>query len=94
MAETLTITIADGDEEETLTAPRELLEALAEGDQSPTEVVGDVAMLSLASRAHHMAHHGEGGDLEFDVEAVESATMELFEERFGVTFEQATGHSH
>jgi hypothetical protein len=29
-----------------------------------------------------------------DVEAMEELTMELFEERFGQTYAEVTGHSH
>lgn len=91
--ETITFSIdADGDETETVTVPAGLVDMVAEGDQSPTETLGDVALLSFASRAHHIVHHGEGSDEE--LEAQESRVMDLFEERFGVTFGEATGHQH
>ncbi|KDE60414.1 hypothetical protein EL22_23545 [Halostagnicola sp. A56] len=91
--ETITFSIdADGEETETVTVPAGLLDLVAEGDQTPTETIGDVALLSFASRAHHVVHHGEGTDEE--LEAQESRVMDLFEERFGVTFGEATGHQH
>ncbi|WP_267639774.1 DUF7545 family protein [Haloarchaeobius amylolyticus] len=90
--ETITFTIESDDDSDEVTLPADLLDLLAEGDQSPAEVVGDIAMLSFASRAHHIVHHGEGDDPELD--AVEQAAMDLFEERFGVTFGEATGHQH
>ncbi|WP_435347278.1 DUF7545 family protein [Haloarchaeobius sp. HRN-SO-5] len=91
--ETLTFTIesSDGDSDE-VTLPAGLVDVLAEQGQSPTEVVADIAMLSFASRAHHIAHHGEESDPQID--EIEAATMDFFEERFGVTFGEATGHQH
>jgi hypothetical protein len=90
--ETITVSIetdADADEVE---LPSGLVDVLAEQGQSPAEVVGDITLLSFASRAHHLVHHGEGDNPE--LEAIEAETMELFEERFGVTFGEATGHQH
>ncbi|MFP4228990.1 MAG: hypothetical protein ACLFTE_09205 [Salinivenus sp.] len=90
--ETITFSIdADGATDE-VTLPAGLIDLLAEGDQAPVETVGDVALLSFASRAHHLVHHGEGADEA--LEAQEAAAMELFEERFGVTYAEATGHHH
>lgn len=91
-AETVTFEIDGDGETDSLTVPAGLLDAVAEDDQTGPEVLGDVAMLSLANRVHHIVHHGDGTDPE--LEAVETATMDLFEERFGVTFAEATGHSH
>ncbi|WIV67680.1 DUF7545 family protein [Natrialbaceae archaeon AArc-T1-2] len=94
--ETVTFTIRpdDGtdDDEDEVTLPVGLLDLVAEGDQTPAETVGDVTLLSLASRAHHVVHHGDGADEE--MEAQEERVMELFEDRFGVTFAEATGHQH
>jgi hypothetical protein len=91
--ETLTFSIesSEGDADE-VELPADLVDLLAEQGQSPTAVVADIAMLSFASRAHHIAHHGEGDDPEID--EIEGVTMDLFEERFGVTFGEATGHQH
>ena len=88
---TFSIEVDDGDTE-TVTVPAGLVEMVAEGGQTPTETLGDVALLSFASRAHHIVHHGEGSDEE--LEAQEARVMDLFEERFGVTFGEATGHQH
>ena len=91
--ETITFSIESepGDADE-VTLPAGLVDLVADGDQSPAETVADVALLSFASRAHHVVHHGQGADA--DLEAQEARTMELFEERFGVTFAEATGHHH
>ncbi|WP_049912444.1 DUF7545 family protein [Natrialba hulunbeirensis] len=91
--ETTTISIsADDDTTDEVTVPTGLLDLVAEGDQTAAETVGDVTLLSLASRAHHIVHHGQESDE--DLEAQEARIMDLFEERFGVTFGEATGHQH
>ena len=90
--ETITFTIESGADTDEVTIPASLVELLAEGDQPPAEVVSDVTLLSFASRAHHMVHHGEG--VESEIKDAEARIMELFEERFGVTYGEATGHQH
>lgn len=80
-----------GDADE-VTIPSGLVDLLAEGDQTSAETVADIALLSFASRAHHLVHHGEDADAE--LEAQEELVMDLFEERFGVTYAEATGHHH
>lgn len=79
----------DGDD---VTIPSGLVDLLAEGEQSPAETVGDITLLSFASRAHHLVHHGEDADAE--LQAQEELVMDLFEERFGVSYAEATGHHH
>lgn len=91
--ETITFSIeSESGETDEVTVPAGLVNLLAEGDQSTAETVGDITLLSLASRAHHLVHHGGGTDDE--LEAQEARAMELFEERFGVTYAEATGHHH
>ena len=90
--DTTTLEISADDSTDEVTVPSGLVDLVAEGDQSDAETVGDVVLLSFASRAHHMVHHGEGADEE--LEAQEARIMELFEERFGVTYGEATGHQH
>lgn len=90
--ETITFTIESGADSDEVTVPATLVELLSEGDQPPAEAVGDIVLLSFASRAHHLVHHGDAVDE--DVEAAEASAMDLFEERFGVTFGEATGHQH
>jgi hypothetical protein len=93
--ETVTYTIEspDGDSEE-LTLPTSVVDLLRE-DESETDaaVLGDLTMLSFAQQAHALVHHApeEPGE---EVLANEEKTMELFEERFGQTFGEMTGHSH
>ena len=94
MVETATYTIEspDGDSDE-IELPSELVDLLSEEGDSPTEVIGDMAVLSFAQQAHAVVHHSEGGADE-DLEAVEQAVLDEFEERFGVSFAEATGHAH
>ncbi|AGB16584.1 hypothetical protein Halru_1990 [Halovivax ruber XH-70] len=91
--ETTTFSIeSEAGDADDVTIPAGLVDLLAEGDQSPAETVGDITLLSFASRAHHLVHHGE--DADDDLEAQEELVMELFEERFGVSYAEATGHHH
>lgn len=92
--ETATVRIESEDgETDELTLPRELLAMADEGGQTDAEIVADVALLSFASRVHHLVAHGEGEPDE-EMQAIEEETMAQFEERFGMTFGEATGHSH
>ncbi|SIS03655.1 DUF7545 family protein [Natronorubrum thiooxidans] len=91
--ETTTVSIStDDDTTDEVTIPSGLIDLVAEGDQTDAETIADVALLSFASRAHHLVHHGQGADE--DLEAQEARVMDLFEERFGVTYGEATGHQH
>ena len=87
---TFSISTEDGDEDD-VTVPEDLVDLFAEEGQNAAEVLGDIALLSFASRAHHLVHH-EGDDL--DIEDEEARVMELFEDRFGVSYAEATGHHH
>ena len=82
----------DGDEAG-IEVPAALVEALSEADDSPADVVADLAVMSFAGRAHALLHHTEGEPAEALREA-EAEMMDRFEERFGVTYAEATGHSH
>lgn len=81
----------DGDSEVTL--PSALLEMLAEDDQSAADVVGDLALFGCAQRIHATVHHGEG-EVDEELAAIEETTLDLFENRFGVSYGEATGHQH
>ncbi len=91
--ETVTVTLQAGDSEDELTVPAGILDLLTEEGEDPIEVVGDLAMLGLAQQAHGIVHHSHG-DVTEDIEKAEALTMELFEERFGQSFGEMTGHSH
>lgn len=90
---TYTIESPDGDAEE-LTLPSGIIDELREdGSETDTQVLGDLTMLSFAQQAHALVHHAHG-EADDETLAQEEETMELFEERFGQTFGEMTGHSH
>ncbi|WP_251343582.1 DUF7545 family protein [Haloplanus halophilus] len=90
--ETYTIEGPDGDTDE-LELPEGLVDVLSEQGEDPTTVVAEIGLLSFVQRSHAMVHHAEG-DVPADLEAINERAERLFEERFGMTFEEATGHSH
>ena len=90
-AVTLTIDGPAGTDEVTL--PTQLVEMLAEDGESASEVVGDLAMFGCAQRIHATVHHAEGG-VDPELESIEATTMDLFEDRFGATYGELTGHDH
>ena len=91
--ETVTLSI-DGDAEtDEVTLPVGMLDLLREADESDAEVAGDLALFSCAQRIHATVHHAEGGDTE-RYRAIEERTMALFEERFGASYGELTGHDH
>ncbi|MES3516855.1 MAG: hypothetical protein PPP58_04230 [Natronomonas sp.] len=89
----VTISIEGPDGEDEVTLPTAMLDLLREGEESNAELVGDLALFSCAQRIHATVHHAEGGDTE-EFESIEAETMELFEERFGATYGELTGHDH
>lgn len=93
MTDEVTVTLeAEGDEDE-LTLPRGLLQMFAEGEETPPETVGDIAMIGFAQQLHGAIHHSQGEPDE-QLQAIEDDTMDLFEQRFGQTFAEMTGHDH
>jgi hypothetical protein len=92
MTEDLTVEITVGESSDSIDVPAGLVDILAEGDPSAT-AVADVTLFALTQRAHALAHHSEA-DLDADLDTIESRAMELFEERFGASYEEITGHSH
>ena len=90
---TFTIEDADGNTDE-LTLPSGLVDLFSEeDDESEAQVVADIALMAFAQRAHMVVAHGEGEASE-ELEEIEAATLDQFEERFGQTFGEATGHQH
>ncbi len=82
----------DGSTDE-VTIPRAMLELLTEDDEPPAQVVGDLALFGCAERIHAVVHHAEG-ESDAELEAIESATLALFEDRFGASYGELTGHAH
>ena len=91
--ETVTLSIEGDAETDEVTLPAGMLDLLREAEESDAEVVGDLALFSCAQRIHATVHHAEGGDTE-RYRAIEERTMALFEERFGATYGELTGHDH
>ena len=94
MVDTQTFTIEgpDGDTDD-VEIPAGLVDVLSEQGDEPTTVVADVACMAFAQRAHAIVHHMDGETPE-DLESVADAMEDIFEERFGVSFGEATGHQH
>jgi len=96
MADTDIVTLrleSDDGEADELEVPASLIDMLAEGDETPPQVVGDIAMFGLAQRVHSAVHHSQG-DTDDELEEVEELTLDLFEKRFGRSFAELTGHDH
>jgi hypothetical protein len=91
--DTITVTLDAEDGNDELEVPRAIVDLLSEEADDTTTVVGDLAMLGIAQQAHGIVHHGHG-EVDDDLEAAEELTMDLFEERFGQTYGEVTGHSH
>ena len=94
MAEdTVTLSVEGQEDEDDVTLPVEMLDLMREAEESNAEIVGDLALFSCAQRIHATVHHAEGGDTE-RYEEIEARTMELFEDRFGASYAELTGHDH
>lgn len=93
MTDSVTFTIESDEETDELTVPTSVLEMLRETDETDAEIIGDVAMFGLAQRIHGAIHHSQGETPDHLADA-EAQLMDLFEERFGATFGELTGHDH
>jgi hypothetical protein len=91
--ETVSVTLQSGEDSDEIEVPATVAELLAEGDDSVADVVGDLAMLGFAQQAHGIVQHSQG-DADGDLQAAEELAMDLFEERFGQSYAEVTGHSH
>ncbi len=91
--ETVTMRIEGDDEADEVTLPSEMLDLMREDEETDPEIVGDLALFSCAQRIHATVHHAEGGDTK-QYRDIEETTMGLFEDRFGATYGELTGHDH
>lgn len=91
--DTVTLRIEGEDDESDVALPKEMLDLMRETDESDAEIVGDLALFSCAQRIHATVHHADGGDTE-RYQEIETQTMELFEDRFGASYGELTGHQH
>jgi hypothetical protein len=93
-SDTVTLTIETDDATDELTVPKGLLDILREQpDETDPQVVGDIAMFGLAQRIHGAVHHSQG-EPDAEIADLEELTLDLFEERFGASFGELTGHDH
>jgi hypothetical protein len=93
-SDTVTVRLeTDDDGSDAIEVPRAVVEMLGEADEDTTTVVGDLAMLGIAQQAHALVHHSHG-ETDAALEEAEELAMDLFEERFGQTYGEVTGHSH
>lgn len=90
--ETYTIEGPDGTSD-TVDLPEGLVDTLAEADETSPEVLADIVLQALAQHAHGLVHHSQG-ETPPELVAINDTAEELFEERFGVTLAEATGHHH
>lgn len=93
-AETMQFTIEDAaGNADSVTLPKGLIDQFAEDGDTPARIVGDIAVTAFAGRAHALVHHSrdEPGET---LKAIEAEMLDQFEDRFGVTYGEATGHSH
>ncbi|MFB6104332.1 MAG: hypothetical protein ABEJ57_04510 [Halobacteriaceae archaeon] len=89
---TFTIEAPDGEPDE-VTLPAGLVDLFNEADDPPARVVGDLVQVAFTQRAHALVHHAED-EVDDEVAALEEQALELFEQRFGRSFEEVTGHQH
>jgi hypothetical protein len=93
-SDTVTVRLeTEDDGSDAIEVPQTIVEMLGEDDEDTTTVVGDLAMLGIAQQAHALVHHSHG-ETDPALEDAEELTMDLFEERFGQTYGEVTGHSH
>ena len=93
MVETVTVQLETEDASDELTIPAALIDLLGEANDETPTVVGDIAMLGFTQQAHGAVHHGQG-EADEQIQEAEALATELFEERFGRSFAEMTGHDH
>ncbi len=94
MADTIPVTVETDQAANELELPAEILELYREdADETNAQIAGDMLVMAFTERAHALAHHSEGEDMG-EIADIESDMLEVFEDRFGVSYAEATGHSH
>jgi len=93
-AETDSFTIEGPDgTSETVEIPAGLADVFTEQGEDATAVVADFVVQAFAQQTHAVVHHSQD-DVPADLDALNDQMEEIFEERFGVSLADATGHSH
>lgn len=94
MVDTIQVSLETETDADELELPTEILELYRESpEETDAQIASDMLVMAFTERAHALAHHGEGEDMA-EIQSIESDMMELFEDRFGVSYAEATGHSH
>ncbi|MBS3761282.1 DUF7545 family protein [Halodesulfurarchaeum sp.] len=94
MVDTIRVSVETDTAADEFELPTEILELYREEpDETDAQIASDMLLMAFTERAHALAHHSEGEDMD-EIEAIESDMMEIFEDRFGVSYADATGHSH
>jgi division protein CdvB (Snf7/Vps24/ESCRT-III family) len=91
--ETVTLTLEADDGSDELDVPTAIVDALREADEPVAEVVADISVLGLTQQAHGIVHHSQG-DIDPALAEAEERILDTFEERFGQTYAEMTGHDH
>lgn len=86
------ITTGDGSTE-TVTLPTALISMFNEAGDPPAAVIGDIVQIAFTQRAHMIVSHSDG-EVDEETEAIERHARDLFEDRFGQSFAEMTGHDH
>jgi hypothetical protein len=91
--EDVTVTVEANGDEDAIEIPAGLIDRLMEDGETRADVVGSIALMALTGRAHALLHHAENASGE-ELEDIEEVMQDRFEDRFGMTYAEATGHSH
>jgi hypothetical protein len=94
MANRVSYTVHGPDATETVfELPAGLADLFTEDEEVDTDVIADFVVQIFTQQAHAVMHHNAGEPPEGFPEL--NAEMEtLFEERFGLSIEEAMGHAH
>ncbi|AOW79932.1 hypothetical protein HTSR_0742 [Halodesulfurarchaeum formicicum] len=95
MADSITVTVETETGTDEITLPLDVIDLYREEpEETDAMIAADMLVMAFTERAHALAHHSEDEATEVDLEAIESEMLEAFEDRFGVSYAEATGHSH
>lgn len=91
--DTSTVTIRIDDAEDQVELPTELFELFTEDSQSPAGAATDLMVLDYTHRLHAQVHHSDG-EVDQQIIDLEADMRDRFEQRFGASFGELTGHQH
>jgi hypothetical protein len=91
--EDVTVTVETDSEDDTIEIPAGLIDRLREEGETRADVVGSITLMALTGRAHALLHHVEEESGE-ELQDIEDVMQGRFEDRFGMTYAEATGHEH